>query len=182
MTSLKHWHLLVYFSISLPLQWNQYAQRKNTTLVKGRTVQWAPVRPMFTVALGTKQGRFCKPSGVLLHSLCSNHTPGLNPHQIQALLMALVGKTTSSQTNTNFEVFATCQGGLWELAPFSDPTIRSGTGMGSQKWEESPCVYKLHAERSKREEPGAGPPDPVTGNVCSPKPLNCPFSGLCLLY
>lgn len=86
------------------------------------------------------------------------------------------------QTNTNFELFTTCQGGLWELVPFSNPIIRSGTGMRSQKWEEGSCVFKLHAERSKREEPRAAPPDPATGNICPPKPLNYPFSGLCLLY
>lgn len=123
-------------------------QGKNTTLVKGRTVQWAPVRPVFTVALGTKQGRVCKPSGVLLQSLCSNHTPGLNPHQIQALLTALVGKTTSSQSKPT---------PILESSQFSkgdcenNPIIRSGIGVGSQKWEDGSCVYKLHAERSKGE-------------------------------
>lgn len=58
------------------------------------------------------------------------------------------GKTTSSQSKPT---------PILESSQFSkgdcenNLIIRSGIGVGSQKWEDGSCVSKLHAERSKGE-------------------------------
>lgn len=153
MTSLKHCHLLVYFSIFLPLRWSQYVQRKNTTLVKGRTVQCAPVRTVFTTELGTKHRRFCKPRGVLLHSLCSNRSPGLNSHQIQALLMTLLEKTNSqssqSKPKTILKFLQLAKGDCENWSHFPTPSSDQALGWGARGGKRVPMFINFMLKGAK---------------------------------
>lgn len=128
-------------------------QRKNTTLVKGRTVQCAPVRPMFTIELGTKHGRFCKPGGVLLHSLCSNHSPGLNSHQIQVLLVALVEKTSSqssqSKPKTILKSLQLAKGDCENWPHFPTPSPDQALGWGARGGKRVPMFINFMLRGAK---------------------------------
>lgn len=126
-------------------------QRKNTTLIKGRAKQRAPVRQMFTVALGSKQGGFCKPSVVLFYSLCSNHSPGLNPHQLQALLRAPGGKTSpQSKPILILKSLWSAKRDCENCPHFLTPSLDQALGWESQNWERAPVFKNFMLKGEKR--------------------------------